>query len=438
MDLLVLSNAGKPIYLSNPNHSPQHTGVIQAVLSVYLENQEFPRFIETETHTYAFSLRGALYFVAISGLGHHPRALQAYLTMVHNQLIFSLSQIFTTNPGFDLASLLQGTESHMESLSLSFQTNYTYSLDWVIPVLVPLPTSAVGDLSSLPRPDAMISGFISVAVPEHDILNCHSAPYHVIHQFPIRGLSSSKLNGTTLDPRDTNLLLNMISGFSSTTRQSTWTPACLSILDKRNFVHVYSACRNASDASVDRKVWIVLLAANLDAFFPLEAFEKRISRILTLHATLDEPPRSADLASPTEPAKHLESDPLVRPYTIFTPSPALNPLLQHFIITWKERGQSSSPTTSGTAYSSREDWIRLVRVYAYASRMLAGDGAESRASVVHLSAQWEHVVAMRSVTGSGLVYFCAFNVFAGKQEMQDTVGALDRWASARKERLFLL
>lgn len=353
----------------------------------------------------------------------------------------------------------------MESLSLSFQTNYTYSLDWVIPVLVPLPTSAVGDLSSLPRPDAMISGFISVAVPEHDILNCHSAPYHVIHQFPIRGLSSSKLNGTTLDPRDTNLLLNMYVHSSPSPHLFSFAigypdflpppgslpgppPAFPSSTSETLYMYILPVETPAMQAWIEKygsfcwqRIWTPFsLWKRLKSASHGYAYGLLITspQILTLHATLDEPPRSADLASPTEPAKHLESDPLVRPYTIFTPSPALNPLLQHFIITWKERGQSSSPTTSGTAYSSREDWIRLVRVYAYASRMLAGDGAESRASVVHLSAQWEHVVAMRSVTGSGLVYFCAFNVFAGKQEMQDTVGALDRWASARKERLFLL
>jgi hypothetical protein len=67
------------------------------------------------------------------------------------------------------------------------------------------------------------------------------------------------------------MLLNMLSVFSTSARQSTWTPACLAIYNKSRFMHILTAWR--------RGVWIVLVGASVDSFYNLDEFEKKVGRV---------------------------------------------------------------------------------------------------------------------------------------------------------------
>lgn len=82
----------------------------------------------------------------------------------------------------------------------------------------------------------------------------------IIHQFP-----------NALDPRDVNMLRNMLTVFSCSGGQSTWTPVCLAMYDKTRFVHVLTAWR--------RGIWIVLVGRNGEAFYELDEFEKRVGKV---------------------------------------------------------------------------------------------------------------------------------------------------------------
>lgn len=108
----------------------------------------------------------------------------------------------------------------------------------------------------------------------------------------------------------------------------------------------------------------------------------------------------------------------------------LDPLMTHFVIVYN--GQASSPATSGYYATSVGDWERLVQMYAYVARMLGQGGRK----FVHVSGEYEGVVAMRSTTGSGLSIFAAFNPLTKKDDLHTAITGLDRWASARKLRLF--
>jgi hypothetical protein len=64
----VLSSAGKPIYsrYGDENQLSTFTGVIQAIISFYQDNDDTIRSIHTDTERIIFLLRPPLYFVVVS------------------------------------------------------------------------------------------------------------------------------------------------------------------------------------------------------------------------------------------------------------------------------------------------------------------------------------------------------------------------------------
>lgn len=85
---------------SNSTHTAQHTGVLQAVFSLCLLRGDELSHMSSKTHSFAFLVRGPLYFAAVSSAGHHVHSLSSFLVHLHYLLVFSLSSLKISQVSF--------------------------------------------------------------------------------------------------------------------------------------------------------------------------------------------------------------------------------------------------------------------------------------------------------------------------------------------------
>ncbi|KAG2037788.1 DUF254-domain-containing protein [Suillus americanus] len=122
-EYFVLTDAGKPVFTSRPAGQDAENlssimGIVQALLSVFLDDGDKLRCINAGRMRITFLLRSPLYYVCASSWGEPESVTRSHLEYLHLQILSivtasQLRRIFERRTNFDLRRLLDGTIIHL-------------------------------------------------------------------------------------------------------------------------------------------------------------------------------------------------------------------------------------------------------------------------------------------------------------------------------------
>ncbi|KAL4069883.1 vacuolar fusion protein MON1 [Scleroderma yunnanense] len=125
-DYFVLTDAGKPVFTSRREEGDSDTlsstmGLVQALLSVFIDDGDKLRSINAGELRITFLLRSPLYYVCASTWGEPESVTRSHLEYLHLQILSivtaaQLKRIFERRTNFDLRRLLNGAEPFLFSL----------------------------------------------------------------------------------------------------------------------------------------------------------------------------------------------------------------------------------------------------------------------------------------------------------------------------------
>ncbi|KAI9293964.1 DUF254-domain-containing protein [Neoconidiobolus thromboides FSU 785] len=227
--LFVLSSAGKPIYTrySDESKMSEYMGIIQAIISFYVDEGDSIRSINSTSHKIIFMQREPLYFVLVSRTNESEEILRDYLHLYYQQIISTLTysqiqRVFEKSTNFDLRRLLNGTESFLDTLiKRSVSLSPSYLLESIRSVKMNIKLRL--KISKAIKP---------LAIQQLDIIYVILASkYRLVHL-----LRSHKVN---LHPMDLHLLLNLVNSSPAflNLNQANWVPICLPRFNKSGYLY---------------------------------------------------------------------------------------------------------------------------------------------------------------------------------------------------------
>ncbi|KAI0354891.1 DUF254-domain-containing protein [Trametes cingulata] len=227
----VLTDAGKPVFISDHDaHSDSATsmiGVIQALVSIFLDDGDKLRCINAGNTRIVFLLRPPLYYVCVSAWGEPESVTRFHLEYVHLQILSvvsagQLKRMFEQRRNFDLRRLLGGAEPFLYSLlarlewdlAMSTSSLHCLKLDPVLRKSVAdilVPTSKIKDMLYV------------ILVAQGRIITLVRPKKHSIH------------------PSDLHILVNTIHSPSilNSSAAASWLPVCLPKFNPSAFVNAY-------------------------------------------------------------------------------------------------------------------------------------------------------------------------------------------------------
>ncbi|KAJ8696394.1 Vacuolar fusion protein mon1 [Pleurotus ostreatus] len=123
-EYFVLTDAGKPVFVSRSGGEDSLAsiiGIMQALVSVFIDDGDKLRCINTKTSRITFLIRSPLYYVCYSNWGEPESVTRSHLEYLHLQIISivtasHLRKLFERRGNFDLRRLLDGAESFLTSI----------------------------------------------------------------------------------------------------------------------------------------------------------------------------------------------------------------------------------------------------------------------------------------------------------------------------------
>ncbi|KAI0648130.1 trafficking protein Mon1-domain-containing protein [Trametes meyenii] len=227
----VLTDAGKPVFISdqdaNSDGVTSMIGVIQALVSIFLDDGDKLRCINAGSTRIVFLLRPPLYYVCVSAWGEPESITRFHLEYLHLQILSVVSaeqlrRMFEQRRNFDLRRLLGGAEPFFHSLlarlewDLAMSTSSLHCLK-----LDPILRKSVADILV---PTSRIKDMLYVIlVAQGRIITLVRPKKHSIH------------------PSDLHILVNTIHSPSiiNSSAAASWLPVCLPKFNSSAFVNAY-------------------------------------------------------------------------------------------------------------------------------------------------------------------------------------------------------
>ncbi|OAX38771.1 DUF254-domain-containing protein [Rhizopogon vinicolor AM-OR11-026] len=243
-EYFVLTDAGKPVFASRPDgkdveNSSSIMGVVQALLSVFLEDGDKLRCINTGRLRITFLLRSPLYYVCASSWGEPESVTRSHLEYLHLQILSivtasQLRRIFERRTNFDLRRLLDGAEPFLFSLLDRIELDFAMAtsslnclqLDQSLRVRVAealVPTSKMKDTLYI------------ILVARGQVITLVRPKKHSIHP---AGTYIHILVNTVYSPSIVN-----------SPASASWIPVCLPKFNPAGFVNAYITFLRRPDAS---------------------------------------------------------------------------------------------------------------------------------------------------------------------------------------------
>ncbi|KAF4599518.1 Vacuolar fusion protein mon1 [Pleurotus pulmonarius] len=130
-EYFVLTDAGKPVFVSRSGGEDSLAsviGIMQALVSVFIDDGDKLRCINTKTSRITFLIRSPLYYVCYSNWGEPESVTRSHLEYLHLQIISivtasHLRKLFERRGNFDLRRLLDGAESFLTSILERLQSD---------------------------------------------------------------------------------------------------------------------------------------------------------------------------------------------------------------------------------------------------------------------------------------------------------------------------
>ncbi|KAH8113567.1 vacuolar fusion protein MON1, partial [Phellopilus nigrolimitatus] len=227
----VLTDAGKPVFVSDasPLTGDQDAlastmGLMQALVSVFLDDGDKLRCINAGRTRICFLLRSPLYYVCASNWGEPESVIRSHLEYLHLQILSVVSgaqlrRIFERRANFDLRRLLSGAETFLHMLLTRMQTDLAMSTSSLL--CLPLDPSLRRKVGEALIPSKMKDILYVMLIARGRVVTLVRPKKHSVH------------------PADLHILLNTIHAPAIVEAPASWLPVCLPKFNPSGFLHAY-------------------------------------------------------------------------------------------------------------------------------------------------------------------------------------------------------
>ncbi|KAG6878090.1 hypothetical protein C0993_012417 [Termitomyces sp. T159_Od127] len=228
----VLTDAGKPVFVSQPEgedsgNTAATVGIMQALISVFLDDNDKMRCINAGRTRITFLLRPPLYYACSSSWGEPESVTRSHLEYLHLQILSivtaaQLRRIFERRTNFDLGRLLNGAENLLSSLLTGLEFDLSTSTSSL--ECLKLDSNLRKRAAEALLPPSKLRDILYVMlVAEGKVITLIRPKKHSIH------------------PADIHIILNTIHSPSiiNSPASSSWIPLCLPKYNPSSFVNAY-------------------------------------------------------------------------------------------------------------------------------------------------------------------------------------------------------
>ncbi|PPR07114.1 hypothetical protein CVT24_010950 [Panaeolus cyanescens] len=224
-EYFILTDAGKPVFISRPGGEDQDgmtstIGIMQALISVFLDDGDKLRSIVAGRTRITFLLRPPLYHVCVSAWGEPESVARSHLEHLHLQILSivtgsQLKRIFERRTNFDLRRLLNGAETLMNSLLHKLESDLAITMS---------------SLQCLKLEPALRRKIAESIVPNSKIK---------ADTLYIMLVASNRFYPSLINFTDLHIVLNTIHAPSvvNSLASASWIPICLPKFNPSNFVN---------------------------------------------------------------------------------------------------------------------------------------------------------------------------------------------------------
>ncbi|ORY06185.1 DUF254-domain-containing protein [Basidiobolus meristosporus CBS 931.73] len=389
----ILSSAGKPIYsrFGDESKLSSYMGVIQAIVSFFVDTGDSIRSITAGEHKFVFLLKNPLYLLAVTKTGEPESHIQTQLMYLYNQVlsivtVTQLTRIFEQRVNFDLRHLLSGTESFLDSLCREVTYDPSITLGAVHAMKMEKPLRArFNKALQLIKSKHVLFGMLIANGKLVTLLRPRKQSLHV---------------------SDLHLICNMVNGSTTFHSGESWTPVCLPRFNSKGFLHAYVCF-------VAKETCLVLISPSKDKFYECSASKDLVVEHLNKTGALVE---LAEIAERKE----------------YTLDELGIPGLRHFLYKSKQHIQITSPTYL-PYYESIDEQRRLFRMYQHIHDRM-------HAKTLPLKTFYE-VTSTEIIIGWNSRYFemyAAFGPLVTKASIIASLTALRKWIHQEEETVFVI
>ncbi|KZT73756.1 DUF254-domain-containing protein [Daedalea quercina L-15889] len=228
----VLTEAGKPVFISRQEEDESDgltstMGIMQALVSVFLDDGDKIRCINAGKTRITFLLRSPLYYVCVSSWGEPESVTRFHLEYLHLQILSVVSaeqlrRMFERRTNFDLRRLLSGAEPFLYSLLSRVEWDLAMGMSSLQCLKVePMLRKSVADALV---PTSKIKDILyMILIAQERVITLVRPKKHSIH------------------PSDLHVLVNTIYAPSiiNSSASASWLPICLSKFNSSAFVNAY-------------------------------------------------------------------------------------------------------------------------------------------------------------------------------------------------------
>eukprot|EP00457_Paulinella_chromatophora_P007607 gb/GEZN01007631.1/.p1 GENE.gb/GEZN01007631.1/~~gb/GEZN01007631.1/.p1 ORF type:complete len:462 (+),score=55.52 gb/GEZN01007631.1/:121-1506(+) len=393
--VLICSWAARPIFsrYGDTDKLAGYFGVLVALISNFQKSGDTVRTIKAGKHLFVFLLKGPLYFIAISRTGESALQLTKQLEYAHDQIVSlltgSIKSMLEKQPGFDIRTLMGGTEHLLADLIALADRNYSLLLDAQHCLRMRRSTrSKIKDVLKKGRTkDVMFA-----------ILLSGTRLIHLVQQKDL-----------ALDSKDLLILMNFVTNSQSLRSSESWTPICLPNFSFQGYVYAYVQY-------LLEDVCLILITGSPDGFHTMKDCKEKIFEGLQKKGCFEGIEQSLQNAD-------LDIDEL----------DCQVPELRHFLYKSLTTSQILFPAAA-PPYSSRKAQKTLFRRYQHAHACLH-EGAQKPHQLYFSSASDACLLAWRKA--GEFEVFATFTPLVTKESAITACNRTLRWIKKEENTLFI-
>ncbi|EGG01936.1 uncharacterized protein MELLADRAFT_38883 [Melampsora larici-populina 98AG31] len=261
----ILTSAGKPVWSTEEDCDDKEggdttglMGLMQAVISIFEDDGDELRYIDSGSVKIAVMLKAPLYLLVVSNWGEPESTLRLHLEYLHLliQSILSLRQLhqmFERRSNYDLRRTLSGTESIFRGMVDRLQWDFSIMMSALeVFNCDPKIRDRIGRIVNL---DTVARKLLYSIVLINGKVACLVRPkQHSVH------------------PSDLHLIITtVLSSYSLQTSES-WIPICLPGYNSTGFLHAYISFLPEPKSSIG----LIFVSGDRNGFFNLKKWLERI------------------------------------------------------------------------------------------------------------------------------------------------------------------
>ncbi|EJC99059.1 DUF254-domain-containing protein, partial [Fomitiporia mediterranea MF3/22] len=405
----VLTDAGKPVFVSegSPLAADQDAlastiGLMQALISVFLDDGDKLRCINAGRMRISFLLRSPLYYCCVSSWGEPESVTRSHLEYLHLQILSvvsgaQLKKIFERRMNFDLRRLLSGAETFLHSLLARMQSDLAMSTSSLL--CLAMDQNLRRKIGEALVPSKMKEVLYVMLIARGRVVTLVRPKKHSVH------------------PADLHILLNTIHAPAIAGSPASWLPVCLPKYNSSGFLHAYVSFPQLGESTTPVDSQARPVASGGGEFETIRTWCESVTKNLETAGTLSTLERS-----------------IQRGHSEYEAAAIGVPGLRHFVYKSRAHVQVTHPEWSDE-YSDPEARRRLITLYQILHDNIHGKSGQKET----LKLQYVKT-ARESVMGWITQPFELYIAVAPDLSKTAIVGAANavvRWVKREEARLFL-